>query len=75
MVDGERYVSQSGHIFDQLISSQVYDMDPVRTVRLNAFVAEQFQAAENAIGPENFQRLCLSIADPTVLKQIQDELL
>ncbi|TFK29370.1 ran binding protein 11 [Coprinopsis marcescibilis] len=50
----------------------LYDRDPVRTVQLNAYVGAQLRDAEAAAGP-SFQ-LYLKDADPTVMKQIQDEL-
>ncbi|KAG2013512.1 ran binding protein 11 [Coprinopsis cinerea AmutBmut pab1-1] len=50
----------------------LYERDPVRSVHLNAYVATQLREAEATAGP-SFQQY-LNDADPTVLKQIQDEL-
>ncbi|KAF9268117.1 ARM repeat-containing protein [Marasmius fiardii PR-910] len=53
---------------------QVYDQDPVRTTQLSSYVAAGLREAEAICGPTQFQQLYLSEADPTVLKQIQDEI-
>ncbi|RDB22808.1 Importin-11 [Hypsizygus marmoreus] len=52
----------------------VYDKDPIRTMHLGTFVGTHLQEAEAACGPQAFQSLYLSKADPTVLQQIQVEL-
>jgi hypothetical protein len=52
---------------------QTYDQDPVRTVQLNKYVAEKLQEAERNADPQIF-RAVLEKADPTVLKQIQNEI-
>ncbi|TFK43406.1 armadillo-type protein [Crucibulum laeve] len=52
----------------------VYDRDPVRTVQLSAFVGAHVREAEALCGPQAFQAY-LSKADPTVLSQVQNELL
>lgn len=51
---------------------QLYDRDPIRVAALNEYVGAQLRQAEAIAGPQ-FQAY-LSTADPTVLKQIQDEL-
>ncbi|PFH52845.1 hypothetical protein AMATHDRAFT_1887 [Amanita thiersii Skay4041] len=51
----------------------IYDRDPVRNIRLNAFIATHLQEAEAICGPTTFQSIYLSRADSTVLRQIQDE--
>lgn len=50
----------------------LYDRDPIRVAALNEYVGAQLRQAEAIAGPQ-FQAY-LSTADPTVLKQIQDEL-
>ncbi|KDQ29318.1 hypothetical protein PLEOSDRAFT_1038626 [Pleurotus ostreatus PC15] len=52
----------------------LYDQDPVRTMKLNAYVAGHLRDVEQAIGSQAFQSMYLSKADPTVVKQITDEL-
>ncbi|KAI0693596.1 ARM repeat-containing protein [Cytidiella melzeri] len=52
-----------------------YENDPVRTTQLTAFVAAQLQQAEVACGgAQRLQNTYLAKADPTLLKQIHDEL-
>ncbi|KAK7470477.1 hypothetical protein VKT23_001903 [Stygiomarasmius scandens] len=53
---------------------RVYDMDPVRTLKLSSFIRDRIQEAEAICGSQTFQQLYLSKADPTVLSQIQNEL-
>ncbi|EIN10324.1 ARM repeat-containing protein [Punctularia strigosozonata HHB-11173 SS5] len=54
----------------------VYDSDVVRTTQLTPFVAERLREAEAACGgTQIMQTRYLVKADPTVLKQIQDELM
>ncbi|KAL0577074.1 hypothetical protein V5O48_004917 [Marasmius crinis-equi] len=53
---------------------QVYDQDPVRTTQLGSYVAAGLRQAEAVTGAAQFQQLYLAQADPTVLKQIQDEI-
>ncbi|KAF9495444.1 ARM repeat-containing protein [Pleurotus eryngii] len=52
----------------------LYDQDPVRTMKLNVYVAGHLRDVEQAIGSKAFQSMYLSKADPTVVKQITDEL-
>ncbi|KAF7301791.1 Importin N-terminal domain-containing protein [Mycena indigotica] len=52
----------------------LYDHDPVRTVKLTAYIAEKLNAAQTQCGPQAFQINYLSKADPAVLAQIQNEL-
>ncbi|KAF8663451.1 hypothetical protein AX16_001021 [Volvariella volvacea WC 439] len=52
----------------------LYNNDPVRNVRITTFVAAQLRSTEARIGPHLFHENYLSKADPTVLKQLQDEL-
>ncbi|KAI0755466.1 ARM repeat-containing protein [Irpex lacteus] len=52
-----------------------YENDPVRTTQLTAFIGAQLQQAEIACGGAAvLQQKYLAKADPTVMKQIQDEL-
>lgn len=60
--------------FNMVSIKQVYDRDPVRTIQLSAYVAAHLREAEAVCGTQAFQATYLSKADPTVLKQIQDEL-
>ncbi|KAF8746019.1 hypothetical protein AX14_004306 [Amanita brunnescens Koide BX004] len=52
----------------------IYDKDPVRTTPLSTFVANSLREAEAICGPMQFHSNYLAKADPTVLKQIQDEI-
>ncbi|KAK2466318.1 hypothetical protein APHAL10511_001960 [Amanita phalloides] len=51
----------------------IYDKDPVRIAPLGSFVANSLREAEAICGPAQFHSNYLAKADPTVLKQIQDE--
>ncbi|KAG1752648.1 ARM repeat-containing protein [Suillus paluster] len=50
------------------------DNDPVRTIQLTNYVAAALQEAERTCGGVNIFNQYISKADPTLLKQLQDEL-
>jgi len=52
----------------------IYDKDPVRTTPLSTFVADSLREAEVICGPAQFHSNYLAKADPTVLKQLRDEI-
>jgi hypothetical protein len=55
---------------------QIFNKDPVNTLRLTVFVREKLQQAEMACGgTEIFKTNFLDKADPLVLKQLMEELL
>ncbi|KIK67986.1 hypothetical protein GYMLUDRAFT_36796 [Collybiopsis luxurians FD-317 M1] len=53
---------------------QIFESDLVRTAQLSAFVGDRLREAEARVGP-TFQQRYLAEADPTVLQQIQAELI
>ncbi|TDL29402.1 ARM repeat-containing protein [Rickenella mellea] len=54
----------------------IYGRDPVTKTKLTPFVANSLQTAQNVYpgGPQAFEVAWLKKADPTVLKQLQEEL-
>lgn len=56
------------------IYHQLYDNDPVRTLKLSTYVRDRLQEAEAMYGSEVFRTRFLAPADPTVLQQIEKEL-
>ncbi|KAL0067569.1 hypothetical protein AAF712_005284 [Marasmius tenuissimus] len=53
---------------------EIWEHDPVRTTQLSTYVAAGLREAEAIVGAAQFQQVYLSQADPTVLKQIQNEI-
>ena len=54
---------------------QSWDNDPIRTTYLASFIGARLQeATEICGGPQELQTRYLAKADPTVLKQLQDEI-
>ncbi|KAM6495766.1 Armadillo-type fold [Amanita muscaria] len=53
----------------------IYGTDPVRNMQLSAVVADALREAEGICGAAQFQSIYLTKADPTVLKQLQDEVM
>ncbi|KII94850.1 hypothetical protein PLICRDRAFT_47858 [Plicaturopsis crispa FD-325 SS-3] len=52
-----------------------YDNDAIRTTQLSTYVAASLREAEASCGSTAFRALYLDKADPTVFKQIQDEIM
>ena len=59
--------------FNIFFSFQIYLHDPVETQKLTIFVGQRLQQAQAVYGP-TFKAAYLKDADPTVLKQVREQL-
>ena len=50
--------------------SQIFNNDPVRTVKLTTFIKEMLANAQAVCGPQNFNNLYASKMDATVSDQL-----